>query len=197
VQLFHYHLTTSRVREHEQRYVEELGFRLVARHGSLAGATIAAGPEREWAELDQLGFRHRLTELERDGVNVVVQPGRWEPPLVDHVGVLATQAELELVLGRAAAGGSHVQERHGRRTFVATSAGYRLELRTDLACAVAPFEVSLAAEDAATAAAALGALLDVEPRRGAIEVGRGVIRFLPGGPSGRPRLAGERIGTAA
>jgi len=90
-----------------------------------------------------------------------------------------------------------VQERHGRRTFVASGAGYRLELRTDLACAVAPFEVSLAAEDAATAAAALGALLDVEPRRGAIEVGRGVIRFLPGGPSGRPRLAGERIGTAA
>jgi hypothetical protein len=197
VQLFHYHLTTSHVREHEQRYVEELGFRLVARYGSLAGAAIAAGPEREWAELDQLGFRHRLTELERDGVNLVVQPGRWEPPLVDHVGVLATQAELELVLGRATAGGSHVQERHGRRTFVASGAGYRLELRTDLACAVAPFEVSLAAEDAATAAAALGALLDVEPRRGAIEVGRGVIRFLPGGPSGRPRLAGERIGTAA
>jgi hypothetical protein len=52
VQLFHYHLTTSRVREHEQRYVEELGFRLVARHGSLAGGAIAAGPEREWGELD-------------------------------------------------------------------------------------------------------------------------------------------------
>ena len=147
MQLFHYHLATSRVREHEERYVDEHGFRLVARYGALAGGAIAAGPEREWAELDQLGFLHRLTELERDGVNVVVQPGRWEPPLVDHVGVLATQAELELVL--------------------------------------------------AAAAAALGALLDVEPRRGAIEVGRGVVRFLPGGPSGRPRLAGERIGTAA
>jgi hypothetical protein len=197
VQLFHYHLATSRVREHEERYVDQHGFRLVARYGALAGGAIVAGPEREWAELDQLGFRHRLTELERDGVNVVVQPGRWEPPLVDHVGVLATQAELELVLGRATASGSHVQERNGRRTFVATGAGYRLELRTDLACAVAPFEISLAAEDPAAAAAALGAVLDIEPRRGAIEVGRGVVHFLPGGPSGRPRLAGERIGSAA
>jgi hypothetical protein len=195
MQLFHYHLTTSRVREHEERYFEELGFRLVARHGSLAGGAIAAGPEREWSQLERLGFRHRLTELERDGVNVVVQPGRWEPPLVDHVGVLTTQAELELVLGRAAATGLPVQERNGRRTFVTTGAGYRLELRTDLACTVAPFEVSLAGEDPAGAAAALGALLDIEPRRGAIEVGRGVVRFLPGGPAGRPRLAGERIGT--
>ena len=197
MQLFHYHLATNRVRDHEQRYVEDLGFRLVARHGSLGSRAIAAGPEREWPELEQLGFQHRLTELERDGVNVVVQPGRWEPPLVDHVGVLATQAELELVLGRATASGSHVQERNGRRTFVTTGAGYRLELRTDRACAVAPFSVSLAAEDAAAAAAALGALLDLEPRRNAIEVGRGVVRFLPGGQSGRPRLAGERIGTPA
>jgi hypothetical protein len=197
VQLFHFHLTTSRVREHEERYLQELGFRLVARYGSLAGGAIAAGPEREWEELDRLGFRHRLTELERDGVNVVVQPGRWEPPLVDHVGVLTTEAGLELVLARAAAGGLTVQERNGRRTFVATGAGFRLELRTDLACAVAPFEVSLAAEDPSAAAGALGALLDVEPLRNVLELGSGVVRFLPGGPSGRPRLAYERIGTRA
>jgi hypothetical protein len=197
VQLFHYHLTTSRVREHEDRYVEELGFRLVARYGSLAGEPIAAGPERAWDELDRLGFRHRLTELEREGVNVVVQPGRWEPPLVDHVGVLAREPELELVRARAASQGLTVQDRNGRRTFVATGAGYRLELRTDLACTVEPFEVDLAAADPAAAASALGRLLDVEPRRGAIALGAGVVRFLPGGPTGRPRFAGERIGTAA
>jgi hypothetical protein len=197
VQLFHYHLTTSRVRDHEARYVQELGFRLVARYGSLGGGDVAAGPERGWAELDGLGFRHRLTELEREGVNVVVQPGRWEPPLVDHIGVLASEGELELVLARAAARGLTVQDRNGRRTFVATGAGYRLELRTDQACTVAAFEVSLAAENPTTAAAALGELLDVEPLRGAIELGSGVVQFLPGGPSGRPRFAGERIAARA
>jgi hypothetical protein len=197
VQLFHYHLATSRPRAHEQRYMTELGFRLVARYGALAGSPIAAGPERGWDELDELGFRHRLTELELEGVNVVVQPGRWEPPLVDHVGVLVSAADLELVLARARAAGLTVQERNGRRTFVATGAGYRLELRTNLACAVAPFEVTVATDDVGTKAAALGALLDVEPQHGEIGLGSGTVRFVAGGPAGRPRFAGERIAAAA
>ena len=35
VQLFHYHLVTSRVREVEGRYLGKLGFDLVARHGRI------------------------------------------------------------------------------------------------------------------------------------------------------------------
>jgi hypothetical protein len=194
VRFFHYHLTTRRQREHEERYLTELGFTLVARYGTLAGEQIAAGPERGWSELDELGFRHRLTELERDGVNVVVQPGRWEPPLVDHVGVFATADEIEAVLGRARAAGRAVQERDGRRTFVATGVGYRLELRTDPGSTVAAFEVTLASSDPAAASSALGDLLAVEPERGQIRAGSGVVRFQPGGPSGRPRFVAERIG---
>jgi hypothetical protein len=194
VRFFHYHLTTNRPREHEERYLTALGFALVARYGTLAGEQIAAGPERDWSELDQLGFRHRLTELERDGVNVVVQPGRWEPPLVDHVGVFATADEIEAVLGRARAAGRAVQERGGRRTLVATGVGYRLELRTDPGSAVAAFEVTLASADPSAASSALGTLLAAEPSGDMIELGAGVVRFQPGGPAGRPRFVGERIG---
>jgi hypothetical protein len=194
VRFFHYHLATSRPREHEERYLTELGFALVARYGTLAGEPIAAGPDRGWSELDELGFRLRLTELERDGVNVVVQPGRWEPPLVDHVGVFASETEVEAVLGRGRAAGRTVQERNGRRTFVATGVGYRIELRSELDVAVAPFEVTLAAAEPGAAAAALGLLLDVEPERDELRLGSGRVRFQPGGPSGRPRFVGERIG---
>ena len=35
VQLFHYHLVTSRVREVEARYIGKLAFDLVARHGRI------------------------------------------------------------------------------------------------------------------------------------------------------------------
>jgi len=37
VELFHYHLVTSNVREVEARYLAKLGFRLVARYGRKAG----------------------------------------------------------------------------------------------------------------------------------------------------------------
>jgi hypothetical protein len=193
VQLFHWHLLTSRAREEERRYVDELGFALVARYGTLAGGHAAHGPERSWEELDELGFRHRLTELERDGVNVVVQPGRTEPPLVDHVGVLVGVDEFELVLGRAAERGRRIQQRGGKRTFVATGAGYRLELRTDRAEPSSPFEVELAADDPAAKLDALAALLGVPAGGDALTLGTGTLRFLPGGPSGRPRLAGELL----
>ena len=33
MQIFHYHLVTSRVRDVEARYIGKLGFDLVARHG--------------------------------------------------------------------------------------------------------------------------------------------------------------------
>jgi hypothetical protein len=191
VQLFHYHVVTSRVREQELRYERELGFGLVARYGTIGGEQITAAAERGWGELERAGFRHRLTELERDGVNVVVQPGRGDVPLVDHVGVLTDSDGLQEVLGRAAAAGLRVQERAGRRTFVATGAGYRLELRTDLAGPVAPFDLALAADEPLGKAAALAGLLGLTADGPTLVLGTGALRFAPGGPPGRPRLTAE------
>jgi hypothetical protein len=128
VQVFHYHLVTSRPRAVEGRYVGKLAFGLVARYGRIGEETATFEPGTSWEELDRLGFKLRLTELERGAVNVVVQPGQWKVPRVDHLGLAMDEEELEETLERAAERELHVQEHGGRRTFVATGAGYRLEL---------------------------------------------------------------------
>ena len=98
--LFHYHLVTSKVREVEARYVGKLGFTLVARHGRIGEDTTSFEAGYGWDDLDRMGFKLRLTELERGAVNVVVQPGQWELPRVDHLGVahvLAREQRLDVV----------------------------------------------------------------------------------------------------
>ena len=75
MQLFHYHLVTSRVRQVEARYVGKLAFELVARHGRIGEEYQSFEAGISWEELDQMGFKLRLSELERGAVNVVVQPG--------------------------------------------------------------------------------------------------------------------------
>ena len=99
MQLFHYHLVTSKVRQVEARYVGKLGFDLVARHGRIGEDHQSFEPGISWEELDGLGFKLRLSELERGGVNVVVQPGQWELPRVDHLGLALDEDEFEDVLG--------------------------------------------------------------------------------------------------
>src|SRR4051794_28589001 len=73
-----------------------------------------------------MGFKLRLTELEKGAVNVVVQPGQWPTPRVDHLGLVLDEAEFETALERAERNELRVQEHGGRRTFVSTNAGYRL-----------------------------------------------------------------------
>ena len=128
VQLFHYHLVTSRVREVEARYIGKLAFELVARHGRIGEELTSYEPGVAWNELDAMGFKLRLTELEKGAVNVVVQPGQWPTPRVDHLGFVLDEDEFESALERAEQNDLRVQEHGGRRTFVSTNAGYRLEL---------------------------------------------------------------------
>src|ERR1051326_4694871 len=91
VDLFHYHLVTSRVREVEARYIGKLGFDLVARHGRIGEDLQSFEPGMSWAELDEAGFKLRLSELELGAVNVVVQPGQWPLPRVDHLGLARSE----------------------------------------------------------------------------------------------------------
>ena len=126
--MFHYHLVTSKVRHVEARYLGKLGFGLVARHGRIGDELTSFESGLSWEELDRRGFRLRLTELERGAVNVVVQPGQWETPRVDHIGIVLDDDDFDETLERAAELELRIQEHAGRRTFVATKAGYRLEL---------------------------------------------------------------------
>ena len=128
MRLFHYHLVTSKVREVEARYIGKLGFTLVARHGRIDEDTTSFESGHGWEELDQLGFKLRLSELERGAVNVVVQPGQWELPRLDHLGFALDEDDFIATLARAELRELRVQEHGGRRTFISTNAGYRLEL---------------------------------------------------------------------
>ena len=198
--VFHYHLVTSRVREVEARYIGKLGFDLVARHGRVGEDLQSFEPGISWAELDGLGFKLRLTELERGAVNVVVQPGQWPLPRVDHLGLALDDDEFEAAMERAERNGRRVQEHGGRRTFVSTNAGYRLELHPPRdwidelladAGSLRLAELQLKSDDPEGKARALAAVLDCERIASDVEIGDTLIRFTPGGPQGRPELEAE------
>ena len=200
MQLFHYHLVTSKVREVEARYLGKLGFTLVARYGRIGDEQTHYEAGVAWDELDRLGFRLRLSELERGAVNVVVQPGQWNLPRIDHVGLALDDDEFEHVLARADSLELRIQEYPGRRTFIATGAGYRVEVHPprdwieDLLAEGATMRLAglrLKAEDPTAQASALAELLDVGLHDDRIPIGDAFVSFIEGGPPGRPQLDGE------
>jgi catechol 2,3-dioxygenase-like lactoylglutathione lyase family enzyme len=203
VHLFHYHLVTSRVRDVEARYIGKLGFDLVARHGRIGEDTTSFEAGYGWEDLDRLGFKLRLSELERGAVNVVVQPGQWDLPRVDHLGLALDEDDFEAVLERARVRDLRLQAHGGRRTFVFTNAGYRLELHPprdwldDLLANSSELklaELQLLADDPPLKAATLGELLDVAYTEDTASVGETLVRFVGGGPQGRPQLHAELFG---
>jgi hypothetical protein len=135
-------------------------------------------------------------------VNVVIQPGHWRIPRVDHVGIALDEDEFQAVLARAMKWNLRVQEHGGRRTFVATNAGYRLEvhpprewiddlLSEDVELRLG--ELSLRADEPETKAGALADILDLPMSDNAVQIGDTSVQFLPGGPEGRPELYAERF----
>ena len=202
MKLFHYHLVTSRVRQVEQRYLGKLAFDLVARHGRIGEEYQSFEPGMSWEELDRMGFKLRLTELERGSVNVVVQPGQWDLPRVDHLGLALDEDEFSEVVDRAVDQELRVQAHGGRRTFIATNAGYRLEIHPprewlDELLAASDVlqltELQLLADDPDAKARVLADLLDAERDGTSVMVGDSVVSFIPGGPQGRPQLHGELL----
>ena len=198
--LFHYHLVTRKVREVEARYLAKLRFELIARHGRIGEEMTSFEAGHGWAELDRMGFKLRLTELERGAVNVVVQPGQWELPRVDHLGFALDEDEFVETLARAEVRELRIQEHGGRRTFVSTNAGYRLELHPprewldellEKGKELRLAELQLRADDPELKASALGELLAVPYSGDSVEIGDAVVRFVPDGPQGRPQLYGE------
>jgi catechol 2,3-dioxygenase-like lactoylglutathione lyase family enzyme len=202
VHVFHYHLVTSELRDVEARYVGKLGFELVARYGRIGEDHVAVEPGVSWEKLERDEFKLRLSELERGAVNVVIQPGHWKIPRVDHLGVALDEEDFHTVLARAEKWGLRVQEHGGRRTFVATNAGYRLEVHPprewidELLVERGNFRITelvLRADDATVKASALAEVLGLERQDTSVEVGDTLVRFVGGGPEGRPELNAERF----
>jgi hypothetical protein len=191
---------TSKVRDVEARYIAKLGFHLVARYGRIGDEQTHYEAGVPWEELDQMGFRLRLSELERGAVNVVVQPGQWDLPRVDHVGFALDEDEFIEMMERAQKLELRVQEYPGRRTFVATGAGYRVEVHPprewidDLLSEADTMRLAglrLKSEDPGAQAAALADLFDAVMDDHSVHVGEAFVRFVEGGPPGRPQLDGE------
>jgi len=200
VQLFHYHLVTSRVREVEARYLAKLGFELVARYGRVGEEHRAYESGVSWEDLDQAGFTLRLSELERGAVNVVVQPGQWDLPRVDHIGLVLDDDDFAATIARAEELTLRVQEHRHRRTFVSTGAGYRIEIHPprdwieellEDSALLSLAELQLKTDDPQEKAGALAELLDLPLHESSVSVGDTLVRFVGGGPSGRPELHGE------
>lgn len=200
MQLFHYHLVTSKVRLLEGRYLGKLGFELIGRYGWRGESSQWFEPGTSWEDLDAMGFRLRLVELARGAVNVVLQPGHWDVPRVDHFGIALDEGEYETVIDRAGELGLKIQDHPGKRTFVTTEAGYRLEVhppRDWIEDALSQAddlhldEIHLRANDPEEKAVALAEILDLERTASEVAVGDTVVRFLPDGPEGRPELVAE------
>ncbi|MGB2953420.1 MAG: hypothetical protein WBB74_08495 [Gaiellaceae bacterium] len=203
MRLFHYHLVTSKVREIEARYLAKLGFRLVARYGRLGDEPSQFEAGVPWEELDRMGFKLRLSELERGAVNVVVQPGQWALPRLDHFGLALDEDEFDSTLARAETLRLRVQEYPGRRTFIATGSGYRIEVHPPREWVEEVLahddelrltELQLRSEVPEAQAAAFAEVLDLIADGSEVHVGDAVVRFLPGGPTGRPELYAELFG---
>jgi hypothetical protein len=200
VQLFHYHLVTSKVRLLEGRYLGKLGFELIGRYGWRGESSQWFEPGTSWEDLDAMGFRLRLVELGRGAVNVVIQPGHWDVPRVDHFGIALDEDEYETVIERAGELGLKFQDHAWKRTFVTTEAGYRLEVHPprdwiEEALSQADDlhldEIHVRANDPEEKAVALAEILDLDRSATEVSVGDTVVRFLPGGPEGRPELVAE------
>ena len=202
VHLFHYHLVTSELRDVEARYVGKLGFDLVARYGWIGDDHVTAEPGSSWEQLDSEGFRLRLTELQRGAVNVVIQPGHWRLPRIDHLGIVLDEDDFQAVLGRASQWNLPVQERGARRTFVSTNAGYRIEVHPprewidELLEGSDEFrldELQVKVDRPEQKAGVLADILGLSILADSVELGETLVRFLPGGPEGRPELYAERF----
>jgi len=83
---------------------------------------------------------------------------------------------------------------------VATDAGYRVEVHPQRdwiddvlgnSGELRLSELQLKADDPGAKAGALMQLLDLHGYDGEVEIGDATVRFLPGGPRGRPELYGE------
>ena len=191
---------TSKVRLLEGRYLGKLGFELIGRYGWRGESSQWFEPGTSWEDLDAMGFRLRLVELGRGAVNVVIQPGHWDVPRVDHFGIALDENEYEAVIERAGELGLKIQDHPGKRTFVTTEAGYRLEVHPprdwiEEALSQADDlhldEIHVRANDPEEKAVALAEILDLDRTASEVSVGDTVVRFLPGGPEGRPELVAE------
>lgn len=121
---FHLHFNTPGVAAAECR-LSELGLPLYRRFGRVDGEFVAL----EAADAVPDDFALRLQNHQLGYVNVTVAPGRT--PRFDHLGICT--GEFDAVVGRVADAGDgwSIRDPDGRRPFVMTPWGFRVEVHRD------------------------------------------------------------------
>ncbi|WP_423744940.1 hypothetical protein V5735_02620 (plasmid) [Haladaptatus sp. SPP-AMP-3] len=120
--LFHLHFNTPDV-SHAETELDAHGLPPYQRFGQVGGefhALDASDPVPD-------GFRLRLQNAQRGYVNVTIAPGRRAH--FDHLGLCTS--DFDAICDRADEAGWSVRDRDGRRTFVMTPWGFRVELHRD------------------------------------------------------------------
>lgn len=120
--LFHLHYNVPDVTRAE-RALANHGIPLRQRFGQVRGEAVALDP----GESEPEGFRLRLQTHQRGYANVTLAPGR--KLRFDHLGLCT--AEFDATLDRAKERGWSVRDPGGRRPFVMTPWGFRVELHRD------------------------------------------------------------------
>ena len=202
----HLSTTTSsraQIRDLEARYVGKLGFR----------PDRPLRPHRR-DTTSRSSRAPRGSELDRDRVQAPpvgapARRGQRRPPAgpladprLDHSASRSTRTISQALIERAASWHLPVQERGRRRTFVTTNTGYRVEVHPprdwiddllgesdELSCRAAAAHRPSGEPGGRPRRASSAADLDRDP----VEIGDTIVRFVPGGPEGRPELHGERF----
>ncbi|MFC4549605.1 MULTISPECIES: VOC family protein [Halorussus] len=120
--LFHLHYNVPDPSAAGRALADE-GIPLRRRFGRVRDESVALAP----GDPEPEGFRFRLRTHQRGYVNITLAPGRR--PRFDHLG-LCTRA-FDEVLARAERAGWPVRDPDGRRPFVTTPWGFRVELHRD------------------------------------------------------------------
>jgi hypothetical protein len=124
--LYHVHFDVADVLTLERRYLSD-GFEVVARYGYVGREHQAFGPEVGWEELEQMGVRLRLVELESGAVNVVVMRGKTDVPHLGQIGWGGADAEVAAARQRAEDMGLRMRE-NPNRILINSGQGFDIEL---------------------------------------------------------------------
>jgi hypothetical protein len=124
--LYHVHFDVADVPTLERRYICD-GFEVVARYGYVGREHRSFGPEVGWDELERMGVRLRLVELESGAVNVVVMRGKNEAPRLGQIGWGGSDDEVAAAKARAEHLGLRMRQ-NPNRILITTGHGFEIEL---------------------------------------------------------------------
>lgn len=124
IKLFHLHFFCKDIEEYEKFLMDNLGFNLLGRYSVKDGLL---PDDMSWEKIKTDKVRLRLVELQKAAVNIVLMPGKFEQPKLEHFGFLLNHELFEHALLTAKELGLSIQERP-KRTFISSKLGFRLEI---------------------------------------------------------------------